>query len=189
MISEKNCYYAQNSYPKTSCFGHKAKTPLIKKRRRIIMKTNHLADWRRKRWRDVMWFRLTHTRYSRGSSATTSQTVNKLQSDESKVHERDEIYFLLYVCRLSITIETKFSFSLFISSLCLCWCASMFHWIFEKWKHQLNIELSITTTSAHSYTSRFRILKFLADLAVRSSCCMKLSFWDFVNFCFSHKTK
>lgn len=140
--SIKNCYDARKSYPKTSCFAHKSKGPrLIKKRRRIIMKTNHLADWRWKRWRDVMWFHLTHTRYSRESFETIDQTQNKQQSDESKVHERDEIYF--YFCMFVDCLSLWQRRLLFHFSLLRVACVDVFHCYIEfrmrtkMWKHRL----------------------------------------------------
>lgn len=82
------------------------------------MKTNHLADWQGKRWRDVMWFHLTHTRYGRGSFDTTSQTVERWKQG---ARTRWNIFFFQYVCRLSITMATatSSSFSTLRTSACV----------------------------------------------------------------------
>lgn len=134
-----------------------------------------------------MWFRLTHTRYSRRS-------FGKQKSDESKVHERDEIFFFLYVCRLSITIATMISFSfLHTFSERLCWCVLLFRSIFEiaysawyqkhrlpqhqhwAWKHR---RFGLTVLEVFENPKKCFAQKFRATSVVRSSLCWCLSFWD-----------
>lgn len=151
------------------------------------MKTNHLADWRRARWRDVMWFRLTHTRYGCARDlAQSTKRRSQLRRDESKVHERDEIYSsFLYVCGLSITMATTSSFSLFrslqVPVLMCCVASSRFskcvhrkhrlpqhqHW---AWKHRHTCR----RTFEHS-TTCLHAQKFLA-----TSCSRIFSLESFI---------